>query len=117
MERSTKTEMHPPLDRQFLDTVSQEIERALARSAELEAGLEHLVIESDFSWKSAFDRLGSSLSRWEKWLDDLSRQTAAVEVELQRQESALRDWFAAMGTTRARLASLAASSSIPASHA
>lgn len=98
----------PAVDHQFLDTVEQEIQRFLARNAELEAGLEHLVIESNFSWKDSFDRLGSSLTRWEKHLEDLSRQTAAVELELQRQESALRDWFAAMGTTRARLSALVA---------
>jgi hypothetical protein len=113
MERFVKTDGPPQLDHQFLDTVTQEIEQALVRSAELEAGLESLVIESDFSWKDSFDRLGSSLTRWEERLKDLSRQTAAVEVELQRQESALRDWFAAMGSTRARLAALAVSSSVP----
>jgi hypothetical protein len=107
MESTAKTEA-PAIDHQFLDTVEQEISRALALTAELEAGLEHLVIESNPSWMDSFDRLSSSLTRWEKRLEDLSRQTTAVEVELQRQESALRDWFAAMGATRSRLSALAA---------
>jgi chromosome segregation ATPase len=107
MGNPASLESPPAIDHRFLDTVEQEIQQALARSAELEAGLEHLVIESNSNWQDSFEQLSSSLTRWEKRLDDLSKQTAAVEVELQRQESALREWFAAMGATRSRLSALA----------
>ena len=57
MENGPIAETRSVLDHTFLDTVEDEIARALRRTAELEAGLEHLVVESGSTWKAGFDQL------------------------------------------------------------
>jgi chromosome segregation ATPase len=108
MENAAITDHRTHLDHGFLDAVEQEIERALQRVNELEAGLEHLVINSNSPWQAAFGQMNSSLKQWESHLDDLTRQTSTFEAELQEQESVLRDWFHALGTTTSKLSEVPA---------
>jgi hypothetical protein len=104
MESPPIAEPRIALDHAFLNTVEDDIARALQRTAELDAGVEHLVVESGSTWKSGFDQLSASLTNWEKRLGELTRQTAAVEAELLEQENALRTWFLALEAANSNLA-------------
>ncbi|MCE9534017.1 MAG: hypothetical protein K8T89_23275 [Planctomycetes bacterium] len=97
------------VDRAFLDAIDVEIARALEQAGHLEAGLDAFFPEPDSAWQDSFDTMSRNLSVWRDRLEELTRQTAAVETELNDQEHSLRDWFHSLGTTRIRLEHLAAS--------
>jgi hypothetical protein len=107
MENQTLAEPKTNIDNVFLDAVEVEIALALKRTTDLEVGLDSSSFEPDPAWKDAFVTMSANLANWHNRLAELSRQTAAVESELNEQEHALREWFQALGPTSSRLAEAA----------
>ena len=77
---------------------------ALQRTQEMEERLDASRLAPDPSWQGAFASMSANLADWHGRLAELTRQTAAVESELNEQETALREWFQALGLTSTQLA-------------
>jgi len=104
MDNQALVEPARQIDHNFLDAVEAELALALQRTREMEAGLDASRLSADPSWQGAFASMSANLADWHSRLAELTRQTAAVESELNEQEQALREWFQALGLTSSQLA-------------
>ena len=103
MENLPAAESNMHVDHDFLNDVEVEIRRALNNVEELMQSSPEMIKDRDESWKNAFDQMSAHLANWEKKLGELTRETAAVENDLNQQETILRKWFGALKATRSRL--------------
>jgi hypothetical protein len=104
MDNQALAEPGRQINHDFLDAVEAELALALQRTREMEAGLDASRLSTDPSWQGAFASMSANLADWHGRLAELTRQTAAVESELNEQEQALREWFQALGLTSTQLA-------------
>ena len=107
MESSVVVEARGQFDREFLDEVAAEIERALRQTEDLAAGLDAAPLAVDDSWQGAFAEMSENLAHWQERLGDLTLRAATIASDLNDHEQAMRGWFQALGATSARLAQAA----------
>jgi hypothetical protein len=104
MDTPISTEPEHQVDYDFLGAVEAELALALQRTREMEDALDASRLPADPSWQGAFASMSANLADWHSRLAELTRQTAAVESELNEQEQALREWFHMLGLTSSQLA-------------